>query len=151
MWTVEAEAQVTPLFENADDKLAEFKAFVEAGPSTQPKDNRSFVTHVSIRPARLRMKDQLNKLTLPQPAPPPPQPIPDKALRGKFHQTLREAFSSKLVSAHKESEPAGEPPAIEVSWAQAAGNGRNRKRGGANARGERGEVEYSLTSFSTIR
>ncbi|GAA5861466.1 hypothetical protein JCM3774_000257 [Rhodotorula dairenensis] len=110
LWTTEAETQVTPLFENNADKLAEFKAFVEVGPATQAKDKRTFVT----------------------------QSIPDKALRGKFHQTLREAFSSKLVSAHKEGD-AGEAPAIEVSWAQAAAAGRNRKRGGANSRGERGD------------
>ncbi|GAA5958197.1 hypothetical protein JCM8115_004015 [Rhodotorula mucilaginosa] len=111
LWTTEAEAQVTPLFENNSDKLVEFKAFVEAGPAAgQAKDKRTFVTHS----------------------------IPDKALRGKFHQTLREAFSSKLVSAHKEGE-AGEAPAIEVSWAQTSAGGRNRKRGGASSRGERGD------------
>ncbi|GAA5980746.1 hypothetical protein JCM10908_001762 [Rhodotorula pacifica] len=121
LWTPEVEAQVTPLFENNADKLVEFKAFVEAGPAAQQQQNnkadkRTFVT----------------------------QPIPDKSLRGKFHQTLREAFSSKLVSAHKEGEAGAEggaaaAPAIEVSWAQTATGGRNRKRGGASTRGERGD------------
>lgn len=47
LWTTEAEAQVTPLFENNSDKLVEFKAFVEAGPAAgQAKDKRTFVTHV---------------------------------------------------------------------------------------------------------
>lgn len=77
------------------------------------------------------------------------QAIPDKALRGKFHQTLREAFSSKLVSAHKEGE-AGEAPAIEVSWAQAGAAGRNRKRGGAGSKGERGEPHVLRTRVENL-
>lgn len=154
LWTTEAEAQVTRLFENNSDKLVEFKAFVEAGPAAgQAKDKRTFVTHVRPDPTTER-ESHGNCHSAPRANSVffwPPQSIPDKALRGKFHQTLREAFSSKLVSAHKEGE-AGEAPAIEVSWAQTNAGGRNRKRGGASTRGERGTpCESGWPSSSACR
>ncbi|GAA5865441.1 hypothetical protein JCM8547_001245 [Rhodosporidiobolus lusitaniae] len=86
LWTPEAEALVTPLFLSSPAKFDEFKAFVES--HTGAKQGKGvFVT----------------------------EPIPDKALRGQFHKTLREAFSSKFVSAHKDNE--GGEPSVEVKWA----------------------------------
>lgn len=72
------------------------------------------------------------------------QPIPDKALRGTFHKTLREAFSSKLVSAHKDN--AGGEPSIEVGWVKAGTASRDKKREKA-PRGERGASSSPFLSL----
>ncbi|GAA5918887.1 hypothetical protein JCM8208_002196, partial [Rhodotorula glutinis] len=106
LWNETSAAAAAPLFEASPTKLDEFKAFIEAGPGSA-KDKRTFVS----------------------------DPIPDKALRGTFHKTLREAFSSKLVSAHKENE--GGEPSIEVAWVKAGTATRDKKQKGA--KGERVE------------
>lgn len=75
------------------------------------------------------------------------QPIPDKALRGKFHQTLREAFNGKFVSAHKENE--GGDPSIDVKWAPSAGGkgGKNQKRSRDDLEKSRAQREKALGAF----
>ncbi|GAA5843057.1 hypothetical protein JCM5353_004970 [Sporobolomyces roseus] len=61
-------------------------------------------------------------------------PIEDKNLRGKFHQSIRQHFGGRLVSAHKEFE--GGDVGIEVNWVKGNAGG-GKKRGGGNGGGGR--------------
>ncbi|GAA5958444.1 hypothetical protein JCM3765_007878 [Sporobolomyces pararoseus] len=73
-------------------------------------------------------------------------PIEDKLQRGKFHQSVREFFGGKLLSAHKEL-PDSRDIVIEVNWAK--GNlGKSTRRGGGGGgkkdnRGDEQELRES--------